>query len=246
MIGWVVAVAVALISRTVVVQQARTKDASYELLQHELSAKDQNTAHLLEQVRSAMVGVASERQRADQAERELTVCRSGPGGTSQPATQRQVEAAGGSNSPKTTAAASDKVFASGVEFNKPTCSQRAGYVRCKYTVTNRAEKGQTLQIEIANISGSSFFCYLVDATGSKHYANDAQIGGIAQHIWQREKLDPDVPVVATLIFEIPKGVTAPLAVSMNLRIQPVDDPNLPNPQDVVFRNVAVEVNQNAA
>lgn len=132
------------------------------------------------------------------------------------------------------------VFASGLEFEKPSCSKRAGTVRCNFRVVNRQEEPQEFEIEITNISRSSWYSYLVDANGLKYYANDAQIAGVQMHIWEHERLDPEVPVIATVIFPASSPPKPPLAMSLSVRIKRSDSPQIGAPEAVFFKNISLD------
>jgi hypothetical protein len=151
-----------------------------------------------------------------------------------------VSGASAVTAPKPKASAVDKVFASGLEFAKPACNQRADFVTCSFRVTNRMQESQKLQVELSDISGATRFTYLVDSNGLKYFATDAEVGGVRQYIWHGEKLDPEVPVVASLIFEVKRAPTPPLAISFRVRIQPTSSPNLPDPQSILFKDLSLD------
>lgn len=143
----------------------------------------------------------------------------------------------GTNSPPREVTGPEKRFVSRVEVTKPACSQHGGMVKCSFSMTNRAEKGQKVTIEVSNISGTNFYSYLIDANGMKHVPSEYEIGGVPQHIWGGEMLDPDVPVSASLAFESEQILPSPFAVSFTLRIQPIGDPNIGDPQLVSFKGI---------
>jgi hypothetical protein len=134
----------------------------------------------------------------------------------------------------------DKVFLSGLEFGRPSCTQRADRVRCVFRVTNHLEKSQKLELEMTNISRSSWFSYLVDGEGTKYFPVDADVGGVPQRLWGSEQLDPGVPIQASVTFESAKPLSAPLAISVSVRIQAADALQIGAPQTVFFKDLELQ------